>query len=313
MALYLTANIEIGKYRFRYAESVEIESTWRELSDTCKVRLPNLRGQLEKAISVGDKVKVQIGYDENNKVEFRGYVSDIKPKMPFEIICEDEMYQLKRGTPISKVYKSITLKALLQEIVPTAEISDSVPDMTLTNFVLNKATPAQALQKIKEYYLLVSYFRNGLLYVGLPYTESNRAKIKYDFQRNIISDDLTYRKKENVKLKAKAISILPNGAKVEVEVGDKEGEQRTLYFQGIADKTALESIATKELEKYKYEGYTGDFESFGLPFCQHSDIASITDKRYPERAGDYIIDKVVTTWGTGGFRRKIDLGVKVSV
>ena len=317
MAYYLTANITIGKWAFTYAKSVKVMSSWKELGDTCTIQLPNLKKVLENALKVGDKVKVELGYDGKNEVEFEGYVKELKPKIPFEVVCEDKLFELKRmsvggGNGLS--WRSTTLKTVLKEVLNGVEtvFDDSIPDLTLKPFRINKGvTVAEVLQKFKEEYLITAYFRNGVLWIGLAYLEDVGVEVNYDLQRNVVKGNLTYKRKDDVKLKAKAISILADGSKIEVEAGDKEGETRTLHFRGITDKEKLKTIAEKELEKYKYEGYRGNITGFGVPFPVHTGTVNLKDGNYPDRAGRYVVDKVQTVWGRNGFRRVVTIGKKV--
>jgi len=323
MAFLLTCLIEIDTFKFRYAENVEIESSGQELGDKCTIRLPNkavLRKSdteteelsLEKTYKTGMPVKVALGYDGNNNVLFEGYIAQIKPNTPLEVICEDEIYKLKRSKKISKAYTG-TLKELLKMYFEGVQLDKNMPDVKLTNFTLKEATQAEILKQLKEAYGLYAYFRGKKLYVGLPFFEGFEKKHKFHFQKNIISSDLEYKKEEDVRVKCVAISFLSNNTKIEVkDVGDSDGEQKTFHFFGITDKEQLKTLAENELRKLKFEGYRGGFETFGVPVVAHSETVQLYDNRYAERNGQgYLIDKVKTTWGTGGYRQNIEISKKV--
>lgn len=329
MALLLTAAISVGPYSFTSAANIEIRSDHMSLGDECTITLPNLAGRLEATITTGMPVVVQLGYDNQNIEEFRGYVAEIMPKTPFQIRCEDGLYNLKRtevngGAGVS--YKSITLSRLLTDILsgtPT-EISTRIPYVNLSPFRIDRGvTVAQALEKLKEDYLLTAYFRGDKLFVGLPYTEfsttGSQSDIdagryaKYSFDANVIETDLLYRKTEDVRLKARAISILPDNSRLEAEVGDPEGETRTLFYRNIRDKNSLKSLAEEDLKKYRYEGYRGSFTTFGIPRIIHGGTAELNDPKYGEaRSGKYLVERINTSWGVNGFRREITLSRKVA-
>jgi len=323
MALLLTCLIEIDTLKFRYAESVEIESSWAE-EGKCTIRLPNKAVlkrsdtekeelSLEKTFRTAMPVRVHLGYDDKNKLLFEGYISQIKPNTPLEIVCEDEMYQLKRSKKISQTYTG-TLKNLLQKYFAGVRLDSKMPDVKLTNFILKEATQAEILARLKEVYGLCAYFRGKQLYVGLPYFEGTERKHKFHFQKNVITSDLEYKKTEDVRLKCKAISFLSNNTKIEAEVGDSDGEQKTFHFFGINNKAQLETLAKNELKKLKFEGYRGSFEAFGVPVVAHSETVLLYDNRYAERNGQgYLVDKVTTSWGVSGYRQKIEIARKVSV
>jgi hypothetical protein len=329
MAFLLTCLVTVGPYQFSSAESIEISSRHDELGDTCTLRLPNLAGRLEAAITTGMPVKVEIGYDAANRVEFQGYVAEITPRTPFELRCEDGIYLLKRrevngGAGAS--YKSITLARLLADITDgtPAIISPKVPQVTLSPFRIERGvTVAKALDKLREDYLLSAYFRGETLFVGLPFTEFSATEsladaeagkfARYDFSVNVIESDLVYRRESDVKLRARAISILSDNKRIEEEVGDPDGETRTLHYRNISDRSVLRSLASEDLKKYRYEGYRGSFTTFGIPYAIHGGTAQLLDPKYGEaRSGRYLIESVETSWGVDGFRRTITLNRKVA-
>jgi hypothetical protein len=104
-------------------------------------------------------------------------------------------------------------------------------------------------------------------------------------------------------LKAKAISWQADNTKIEVEVGDPDGEQRTLHFYGL-NKEQLEIRAKAELEKYKYTGYYGNFTTFGEPAIEKGDVVSfIGNKYHPD--GKYLCKELKIKFGTAGYRQAI--------
>jgi translation initiation factor IF-1 len=298
------------------------------LGDSCTLKLPNIAKyegvqiKLEDRIKTGDKVVVKLGYNGNLITEFVGFVSEIVPKTPFELRCEDANYTLKRSELISQSWRSTKLKEVLNfcltKVKNVQMVLGEIPDVTLAPFRLERVTVAQALQKLKDEYLLAAYFRGNGLFVGLPYTESmdklEGSRAKFHFQKNIATESLVYKKKEDVRLKAKVINILKNNERIETEVGDSDGEQRTIHLRiPTTDKKVLERIGLVELEKYKYEGYRGKFVSFGVPYLIHSGTVELEDDKYPNRKGKYICESIKTTFGMNGFRREIELGKKLSV
>ena len=320
--LELTCNIIItsaDKSRevlvFKYANEVSIESSWKCITDNCSIKLPRklkLKDKrLDQLIKKSDAVTVNIGYNGTNRTEFRGYISDIKPTTPITIECEDEMYTLKRMN-IIKSWKSAKLIDVVKEIWKGPI---KCFDADLGAFTINKLNGVQALELIKDVYGLVSFFReiNGVntLVTGFIYDPDVAQTYNYHFQKNIIKNDLEFKTADEVKLKVKVISTFPDGKHIEIELGDKDGQERTLNFFNL-QKAELEKLAKIEILKLRFDGYRGKFTAFGIPNADDGDIVSLTDDLYPERAGKYYIDKVVKTWGMGGFRREITLGPKAS-
>ncbi len=308
----LNCKILIGKYEFHYVESLEIETSWKQLSTIAKIRMPGLRNLLYTDIKFGDQVEIWLsytGYDMH--CEFKGYVSSVAPKRNLEIECEDGMYLLKRR-PVKKSWRSIMLLDLVKELCPEVE-QINCPSIELKPFYINSSA-AKALQDLKDDYGLVAYFRpNGSLYVGMPYMEPGLGKVKLHLQKNVCENDLTFKSKEDVRILIKAVSILPNNTSIAVNAGDDGGEEHTLHFYGITNKEELKNQANAKLDSMKFEGYRGQIKSFGIPYYEHSWTGSIIDDVYPERNGDFIIDSVKVEFGLNGFRRIAELGRKITI
>jgi phage protein D len=106
-----------------------------------------------------------------------------------------------------------------------------------------------------------------------------------------------------------AISIGKDNKKTKVTVGDEKGEKHTIHFYNKTEKE-LKALATAKLDLFKYDGYKGTFKAFGQPSVVHGMEVNLEDDNYPERAGSYFVDGVTTTYGSGGFRRNVELGKK---
>lgn len=315
---WMNSYIEINNLIFRdRVSSVDISSSRKEVTSSATIKIPRysrllIDGQTEYKIKPGDPVTIRLGYDGEFKFEWSGYVASIKPTTPLEIYCEDEMWKLKQEQ-ISHSWESIKLKDILKFVAPQATIN--APDVTLEPFRLDKVTKAQALAKIKEEYGLDVYFRGKTLYCGLSYGDG-RGNMQLHFQKNLprVSDQsgLIFKRKDDVKIKVKAISILPDNTRVEVELGDADGEQRTLTFYNIKTKEDLKKLATERINKLKYDGYRGSLNCFGWPVCVHGATAELIDDNYIERNSKVFIDGVKTSYGPSGYRQEIELGRSAS-
>lgn len=264
----------------------------------------------EPILKRGDKVEIQIGYDGVLKTRFIGYIKNIKSGVPVSIECEDSMFLLKKGS-ITKSYAARhTLKQLLTDILP-ADIEFVVPDgadMVYTQPVnYTKVTPAKILEELKSDGIY-SYFRNitengvtrPVLYSGLAYWPDRKEQI-FEFGHNIISDDLTYKRAEDVSLKVTAISMFRDNSKIEKSYGDDDGEVRTLHFFELTESD-LEIYAKKEMERLKHTGYYGSFVTFGKPALEKGDVAKITGNAYhPD--GSYLVKSNKIEFGQKGYRQ----------
>lgn len=318
-------NITITKstgntYVFDYVNEVEIKSSYERLTDTAKVVLPRkltfqgktLFSDVNAIFKRGDEIKIELGYFPNLRTVFEGYISVVGGSLPIELECEDKMYLLKKTT-IKKIAKTTTtLKELLTDILPSGIKFDAL-DVQLGSFRISNATVSQILDDIKSGYGFYSYFVDGVLHVGLPSDASDTNTEEFPFETLIIDDeDLKYQIKEEIGIKVVAISMQSDNSKKEVTVGDADGSQRTFYTYN-ATESALKEFASLKLNKVKYTGYTGSFETFGEPYLRHGDVAKLTSEKLPERDGNYEVISVNRKFGvTIGYRQYIELGTILS-
>lgn len=319
--LVLSSHITIGEWQFDYCVDVEIASDIGTLTDTCKITIPRKTESWEgKKIAIGDDpvlkrgdaVTVKLGYDGVLKTRFIGYVKDIKAGMPVTILCEDSMYLLKKGK-LTFSFPGGDIRTLLEKVLPAgmkyktpADKSISVPQFRFTN-----VSPAKVLEELKSRMGIHSYFRiienEPVLYVGLAYWTDHRKTETFQFGFNIIDPyELVYKREEDIRLKAKAISWQRNNTKIETEVGDEDGEQRTIHAYNL-NLIELQVYAKAELERFKYTGYRGSLITFGEPAVDKNDIINIVGNQYhPD--GKYLIKDVQIKFGTGGYRQSISPG-----
>lgn len=307
---WMHSSVEIGPNVFPHVNSIKFKQSRKDLIQRATILLPNIKSKvkLEDAVKVGQKVYISVGYDEFMFEEFSGYVSQIIPTRPFRIEVEDEMWQHKYDV-INKSWKSVKLAEVLQFLVPNAEVN--CQDITLTNFAITRVSTAKALEQIKDTYGLDVYYKRDKLYVGLAYLDGETRSVIYHLQKNCLEGkDLEFKRKEDVKIKIRAIGFTPENKKIEVVYPNdnlETYEERTLTFY---DKTEAElmAIAKERINDFIYDGYRGTIKSFGRPLAQHGMVADIRDDKYPEREAKVFIDSVNTTYSAKGFRRDIELG-----
>ena len=314
--LRLTNKVQVGNYILAGVVSVEIDSSWALLTDSCKIMLPSNIWHQGKFVNLadaelikkGDPITVELGYDGLNDLVFTGFVDSIQAGSPVTVIGQDYMWLLKKKAQ-NLSYKKIDLESLLRDLLPAA-INFKAVGRSLGQFRITKASPAEVLSELKKSYYLHSWFRGNTLYSGLAYWPETLESHSFSFGVNIIEDgsELTFKKAEDNRIKVRAISMLPDNSKIEVEVGDIEGDVRTLHFYNLA-KAELEKIAEESIKTLRYDGYSGSFLTFGQPMVNHGDIVEIEDPKY-NRAGQYLVKRVLRTFGAQGYRQKIYLDRK---
>lgn len=311
-----------GKFLvIKSVNQVNIESSWQTLTNTAKITLPRsvriLNGNINNIVKRGSFVTIDIAYNGNFNLEFTGYVARLDAKIPFVIYCEDEMWQLKQ-TKFTGSFSNIKLKDLIKYIYPGQA---NVVDFTLPNYRISQWTGAKVLANLKDTYGFYSYFENGILNVGFAYDLALKKQVIFHLQRNIPENGikLEYRLKEDYKVRVKGTSKLPGGnvitytasntqdGKFGVPGADFDGDTKNMNFVDMPGDQ-LKLIVDNEIKQYKISGYQGYFSAFGVPYCQHGDIAHLIDRLYPEREGIYYIDKTEVNYSMEGFRREIYLG-----
>ncbi|MBQ4278359.1 MAG: hypothetical protein IJC16_00200 [Rikenellaceae bacterium] len=315
MSFTLSCRIIIGQYEFRYVAETVIEQSRKQMGDRATIVLPSrYKSQfLCNLVKGGDPVIIGLGYDGRIEKEFEGYVSDVSYRQPVQIQCEDGMYIFKRRTPKARSWSSVKLAEVLRYLVGEVELFE-VPDITLSPFAIKPGGSVYAvLQQIRDKYGLEIFFRDGKLVVTVPTYADSRERVRYDLERNVIDPSLTFRRVDDVRIRVKAVSILPGNKRLTVDVGDMDAASTTtLHFYNVTVEAELRRLASDKLRNLKYDGFSGTLTTFGLPRARKGMIAEIRDARFDgSRSGAYQIDAVKQTFGRGGYRREVSLGRRV--
>ena len=320
--LAMVARITFFKVRdrekliIRKPNSIRIEEGWKMLTDTASIILPRNVDYFDKfnvkaVFQSGDPVTIELGYNGNYVTEFTGYVKRVSAGIPIIIECEDEMYKIKK-LPVHKSYRSIRLPNLLNEIVPGYQVDALEIDLGALRFV--KTNVGAVLEFLKQEYSLYSYMKYGQLVVGKIYQDDEVEPIQLHLEKNVVDNALNYKRKEDVIIKINAVSTLSDGSKIEVTVGDEDGENRQLSYYGIVSKEALKALADQDLKKYKVDGYDGFVEAFGIPQIKHGNKVQVQSGLYPDREGVYYVEEVITTFDDSPqYHREVKIGEKVTV
>ena len=318
------------KTKFTFVNEVEIVSTWDQLTDTCKITIPRKIEYQDKNIAVGanavfnrgDKVVVKLGYDDNLKTRFIGYIQRVELKLPLVIYCEDSMSLLKKKTLSKKTYSSVKTSQLIKDIVGSNY--EVVADQTLGQFIINEGvTVVEVLDYLKKNHKIVSFYRNDKLYVGLPYIDKLATSHIFDVNKNIIENNLVYKKEEDFKIKIRATSVqqvIEGGKSKEKKITVWHPSEQTVgsvrdYKASMnLDNDALLKEAKDFYNTLVFDGYTGSILTFGSPLVQHGDYITVKSTEIPEQNDDqYLIKEVKTTFGMGGYRQTLEFAGKVGV
>ncbi len=346
--LYPICLLTIGRLTLDFVHEVRINSSWRDLTDTCTIQLPrNLRVRdpqtnsfvnLEDVVRVGDPVRVTYGYGPrvDNKplrTEFEGYVTEIKPGPPVEIACQDEMYFLKKVSLPSKSWAQVTTAEVAKYVRDASKRTFEVQllgsePVNLGKFSINKETGAKVFGRLRDEYQLHCFFRNKKLIIGDPYqarAADRPPRHQLKFGQNIISNDLQYLQAADVQVQVQADSLLTNTKRTRDKItvllppnaatddDAPSGEVRRYKFVNLT-AAQLRARAEAILARLKYTGYTGTVTTFGTPAIEHGDEVHLDDtgSAYPKGGATFSVDKVEKTFGTNGSRRVVTLGPRIS-
>lgn len=312
-------NIRIGGFRLRMVEKVSIKRSVELLSDTAIITLPgtvfNKAINIEDKIKVGDAVEIELGYNDDLKPEFKGYLKAIKTdggSLTLEL--EDDIYLFRKSVKDEEM-KDASVKNILANIcsqVGGFSVSCDY-DFTYDKFVINNATGYDVLKKIQDEASPNIYLKDKVLHVHPQYAEIF-GEARFDFSRNIERDgtDLKYKSEDERKLLVVVEGTDETGATVSVEKGTTGGDKMTLKLPGVSSRSSLEQKAQSVLEQKVYTGYEGSFQSWLLPYVDAGYKVAITDPDYEIKNGTYYVISVETTFSKDGGVRKITLGKKIS-
>lgn len=313
----LCAKIEIKGDRawsFNFVNAVEITRDTEKLTTEAKITMPK-KVKWDKADKIpvkrGDSVKISLGYDDNLQTAFVGYVRDVGFKTPIVITCEDEMFKLKQMPTKKKAYRSVSLETLLKDQGISYRLN-IMGKQALGAYRVTADTVAALLGKLSEQGIR-SFFRyeDGapVLYCGVLFERDTRPAQVFKTGLNIISDQsLQQQKAENMRLRVKAVGLMPDNKKIKVEVGDADGEHRTLHTYNKTE-SELKAWAEQEIKRLKRDGLTGSFTTFGHTLVDCLDAIGIVIDGV--KSGVYQVKKNIVKYGDGGYRQEITLGLRV--
>jgi hypothetical protein len=212
------------------------------------------------------------------------------------------VFKLKQ-TSLTLSFENPKLSDLLGAIMPLGIAYKITAEQNLGQFRINNASPAAVLDELRKKHGIYSFFRDGILYVGLSIVAELQNTHKFEFNTAdiITGDSLTYIDASERKIKVVAKSISNDNTTLEATAGDASGETRTLYFNNYT-LSALQNVADKSVDELKYSGYDGSFTTFATPAVKHGDTVELINKTIPEQSGGYLVTRVVTRfgWAIGG-------------
>lgn len=262
-----------------FVNQIEIESTWKEFTDTATITLPRFIESEVKGVENPDKnfwkhlqlwakyhphIEIYLGYHGRENLAFKGSIRDVQPGIPVTLICEDDMFHFKTKM-ITYSSKEADLKSIVEsfgiiENVRGEKIKfDYAEGEKLGAFITEKPmTPVKILNQLKEKFGVYSFIRydenhKSHLVIGKEYDINHGSKegnIKtrfggnFIFHNNIIENDLEYKYKEDINLKVTFVAK-----------GVDESDEVAVSYKGEENKNLKLSESRTYLEQM-----TGDYD-----------------------------------------------------
>jgi hypothetical protein len=322
----MTTDIAIGPYKGYRVQSMSWRNAIDEYMSVASLTIPavsvldggqpdvaSLRNKIptQTLIKEGMSVSIRAGYNGNNQLQFEGFVAKIIYKAPMVVQCEGWGYRL-RNVITHRLYTNTTVADVLTDLVKETGISlhNSIPHIPLHKADLRNYTGLQVLEWLKRNLLLTIYFEQSILYCGLRYGKPNGQKIDYRVGWNVASDaDLI---KTDIPLSILNIDIKTRNEEGEVVTTSPAGNNnKVVRITGTADPLFIAALKEDLQTTERSKGMGGKLVVFLSKTCRVNDIANISNRRYPEMAGSYIIDAVDGTFDRTGARQVLTLGRRV--
>lgn len=324
----MSYNIEIGSYRLKHVESVKITRSVENLMDTATIVTPatvfNKALEVQEKLKASSPVKIQLGYDDNLKTEFEGYLKSVKTDGgSLTLECEDALY-LFRGSVKNAEYKNITVKTLLQKMI--LELEQGNEDLKKLHITLNcqydfsyekfttvNASGLEVLKKIHDEAKPNIFLKDNVLHIQPLYFDMGLPTIAYNMAVNIDRDgmNLKYRRADERKLKVTAKGKNSAGKEISVTIGEPNGDTETINFPGVTTEAQLKELAQTAHDGKVYEGYEGDFTAWLVPYIEPGYSVMLKDDDDEVKNGKYYVLKVDTTFDSSGGKRIVGLGKKL--
>ena len=311
-------DIEVGDYKLGMVEKVEIIRSVEQLADSAVVTLPaaeyNIALDVEQKIHRGDKIVINLGYDEIGMVqEFVGWVQRVgTDNGAITLECEDDLYLFRKALT-DRQFTNVSLKSLLELVVEGVGGGFSIDcsySWTYEKFVINNATGYDVLRKIQEECGADIYIQEKTLHVHAP-GEKVGNTIYYDFSQNVQDCDLTYRRTEDRRVRVVVKALLPDGKVKQMEYGTTGGD-KVVVKCASSDDESMKLRGESEHKRLTFDGYDGNIVTWLVPYIKPGDKAVLHDKDYDYKDGSYFVRAVSTEFSADGGKRTVELGYRLT-
>lgn len=318
------------KIQFAECLSIRIEQSVEVLSNNAQIELPrefrNAIDEVGKSVNIsgksilnfmnrGDKIKIEFGYDNDLQTEFDGYINTIGAEIPLVLECEDEMYQLKRASKVTKFIKSGKLKDILKAVIPSKYSIECNGDYSIGKWLIEDMTPYNVLEELREKAGIRAFFKNpNTLVVGMVVDFKADKVHNYNFSENVRrGSDLKFMQTEKP-YHLTVESKQANGSVLTLSKGEKGGNETTIKLWHNLSKSELQKWIDARFKVATSDGFKGSLNGWCYPRTNAGEAVQIYRPYYPDRHQDgrYFIESVtIDVNGSDGIIRQNTIGYKL--
>lgn len=305
------------KYLLKLVSEVEIVKSVDKLADTATVIIPerylNKDIDIESKISAGDTINIELGYNDELKEEFSGYICRVRrDDKGLRLECEDAVYLLRKEIK-NKAYKKVDVKQILTDVCKqiglTVECSYS---FSYDKYTILNATAWEVVDKIQQECGANVYVRDDVLVVEPKYVRPFNGGT-YSMERNIERGgcNLSWRDENSKPLLVECEGTDSKGVSIKATAGRTGGDKMTIKLPGVSDRASLQRRADEVLKEKNYTGYEGKFRGWLLPYTDKGYKIRLKDSLRTYKEGDYYVKSVKVTYSEAGGCREIEIGRKI--
>jgi len=310
---------ERSRSQLKLIDSVEIDSTVDNLTDTAVITLPeavmNRVFDIQKTIDRGTQLRIELGYDGNLTNEFEGFVREVTTdNKQLKILCEDALHLFRISVP-DREFINTTVTEIAQWLIDQVGVTYKLKadyNVGYEKFTVSQATAFDVLMKLQSETKGNIYFDTAskTLHIHPAYVDKT-GEVAYSMQDNIESSSLQWKRAEDRKVEVTIESTDSSGKVTSFTKGSTGGEKITLKRESLTPES-LELIADSEIRKRSFDGFEGSFDAWLIPMVKPGFSVGLRDKDYPHKDGTYYCVSVKTTFSASGGKRTVQLGIKLS-
>lgn len=340
MAFVLNSNISIGPYEKVKVNNVKVTHSVFDFVSKATIKIPTsariaIDGFSTQSIQTinfteGDKVIIELGYNGALMKEFEGFVHSVNFGTPLIVNCEGYSYQLRKRT-YNKTFKGVKLYQLLKELCNGTDIivsASNVVDTLVDKLPILGLSGTEALEAVKKHFdgTILIWLDGKILYADFfPLKAVTQKKeTAYRIGWNVIkADDLKKRDAKNYDVQVVYEAVEQDGT-IKTATGGRLKNYKSINKSksgttgeikrktvSVTNSQGLHNMATAKHTQLTYTGYQGKITAFLQPYCAVNEVVRLTDAKFKERNGRYLINAVEVEYGMSGGRRIIDLGIQL--